>query len=428
MPPQPASTGQKAFLLALLIAIFTVSTVSHQLTPFFMIGACAGLVLIGRCTLRGLPIVLGVILAGYFSFAAVGYWSGHLSNIFSGIGNLGANVSNGVNGRLQGSTPIHLLALHAKVLVAAAIVGLAGLGLLRRRAKGIDDRVLLTLLVVPVLLVGVVSYGGEITLRTYLFMLPPASVLAARCFFPDRYSLRPNWRLMVVLAGCAVLLPVSFYLARYGNDAFEQVPTGELAATNWIYAHDAHGVRLLWLSTDPASDVTPQMPWAYRDLTKVVYVPALAPADPADVDDLLDQLYRDGPGSYLIATQTQITAIEQTESYASDWGPRFRQSVASNPFVRVAFTNGSASIYTLDWPSTARPHPLHVVTTATVPHRYNWTRYGLVVFWLLLALLAAREFIRLWRPSAGVLRILWLCSVPLAVLLAVDIVLRFAVV
>ena len=27
---------------ALLIAIFTVSTISHQLTPFFMIGACAG--------------------------------------------------------------------------------------------------------------------------------------------------------------------------------------------------------------------------------------------------------------------------------------------------------------------------------------------------------------------------------------------------
>src|ERR1019366_9242488 len=45
LPPRPASTGQRAFLLALLIAVFTVSTASHQLTAFFMIGACTALVL-----------------------------------------------------------------------------------------------------------------------------------------------------------------------------------------------------------------------------------------------------------------------------------------------------------------------------------------------------------------------------------------------
>jgi hypothetical protein len=428
LPPQPASTGQKAFLLALLIGIFTVSTVSHQLTPFFMMGACAGLVLVRRCTLRGLPIVLGLIFAGYFSFAAVGYWSGHLSNVFSGIGHLGQNVTTGVNGRLEGSTPTHLLALHAKVVVAAVVVGLAGLGLLRRRARGISDRVLLTLLVVPILLIGLVSYGGEITLRTYLFMLPAASVLAALFFFPNQYSSRPNWRLLLVLAGCAVLLPISFFLARYGNDAFEQVPTGELAATNWIYAHDSHGVRLLWLSTDPATDVTPQMPWAYRDLTKVVYVPALAPRDPVSVHDLLDSLFADGPGSYLIATQTQIAALEQTSSYAPGWGPRFRAAVTSKPGVRVVFTNGSASVYTLTWPSIVRQIPLDVSTSAVAPHLDTWTRGGLIVFWLLLAMLAAREFIRLWRPSARAVRVLWLASVPLGMVLAADIVLRFAVV
>ncbi len=79
LPPRPASTGQKAFLLALLIALFTVVAASHQLTPFFMMVACAALIVVRRCTLKGLPVLFVVILAGWISFAAVGYWSGHLS-------------------------------------------------------------------------------------------------------------------------------------------------------------------------------------------------------------------------------------------------------------------------------------------------------------------------------------------------------------
>jgi len=418
--------GQKTFLLALLIALFVVATVSHQLTPFFMIGACTGLVLVQRGTLPGLPIVLGVILAGYISFAAVGYWSGHLSNIFSGIGHLGLNVTSGVSGRLVGSAPTHRLALDAREAFAALIIGLAGLGFVRRRAKGTSDRVLLALLLMPLVLIGVVSYGGEITLRTYLFMLPAASVLAGMLFFPDWPSARPNWRLLTVLAGCAVVLPVSFFLARYGNEAFEQVPTGELAASNWVYAHDSQGVRLLWLSTDPVNDVTPQMPWAYRDLTKVVYVPTLAPRDPADTSSLLHSLFLAGPGSYLIADRTQITAIQQTASYAPDWGTRFHASLDSKPGVRVVFANGSAVVYALNSPPAARRRPLEVSRAAVAPHRYTWTRAGLIVFWLLLALLAARQFIRLWRPSAVVIRVLWLASLPLFVLLVGDILLRFA--
>ena len=152
-------------------------------------------------------------------------------------------------------------------------------GMARRRIRGRDDRVLIALFLVPVALVGVFSYGGEIALRTYLFLLPPASIFAALLFFPRTHSvrssqsLRGSWRSFVVLAGCAVVLPAAFFLARYGNEAFEQVPSGELAATNWIYAHDPHGGRVLWLSTDPAVDVTPEMPWSYQDIARVGYLP-----------------------------------------------------------------------------------------------------------------------------------------------------------
>ncbi len=425
-PPRLATTGQRAFFLALLIAIFAVSTVSHQLTPMFMIAACGGLVLARRCTAPGLPILLGVILVGYVSFAAVGYWSGHLSSVFGGVGDLGFNVSTSVSSRLAGTSPLHLLALHAKVGLGAVVLGLAGIGLLRRRRRGMDDRVLLVLVVVPIALIGVVSYGGEIALRTYLFMLPPASLLAAAAFFPHPHSAQPRTFSRVVLALCAVVLPVTFFLARYANEAYEQVPQGELAATNWVYAHDAHGVRLLWLSTAPEIDVTPQMPWAYRDLTKVAYVPSLAPRDPTRVGDLVSDLRAGGPGSYLIATQTQVAAMQQTASYPSGWGQRFERTMAATRGVRVMFSSASAVVYTLRWPAAANRQPLDAATASPAPLRFTWTQFGVVVLWVLLALIALIEFIRLWRPSAR-LRLLWIACAPLLLVLLGDIALRFVV-
>jgi hypothetical protein len=225
---------------------------------------------------------------------------------------------------------------------------------------------------------------------------------------------------------CAVVLPVGFFLARYGNEAFEQTPPGEIAAANWVYAHDAHGARLLWLSTDPANDVTPQMPWSYRDLDKVDYIPTQAPRDPTSVYDLIVDLVHDGPHSYLIETQTEVAAMQQTTSYPSGWGSRFRTSMATGPFVRVVFSSDSAVVFTLDWPANALVHPLGSGGHAQ-PARFTWTQAGLIVFLVLLAMIAIAEFTRIWRPSARRIRILWLASMPLFVLLMADVILRFAV-
>jgi hypothetical protein len=426
LPPRSAGRGQKAFLLGLLIAIFTVSTASHQLTPFFMIGACTALVLIRRCPLRGLPVLLGVILTGWISFAAVDYWSGHISTIFGPIGDLGSNLTTSVGGRLTGSSPTHLLALHARLGVAAVVVGLAVLGLLRRRKRGTDDRVLIALFCMPVLMIGLQSYGGEIALRIYLFLLPAACLLAACFFFPDPESGRPGWRSVPILAGCALVLPVAFLLARYGNEAFEQVPPGELTAANWVYAHDARGVRLLWLSPTPSTADTPEMPWSYRDLSKVDYLPELAPRDPARVGGVVSALRSAGPGSYLMTTRTQVADLQQTASYAPGWGQQFNAIMAATPGVRVAFADASSVIYTLRWPPGAVPRPLAVSTGGPVHHAATWTLAGLIVLGLLLVLLAAAEFSRVCRPASRLIRPLTLASLPLLVLLLGVVALRFA--
>jgi hypothetical protein len=426
LAPRSASTGQRAFLLAVLIAIFAVSTMSHQLTPFYLVGAATVLVLVRRSTLPGLPVLFGVILIGWVSFAAVDYWSGHMSNIFGGFGNLGGNLTSSVGGRLMGSTSVHLLTLHAREGVAAVIVGMAILGLLRRRRKGFDDRVLIALFCMPILSIGLQSYGGEMALRIYLFLLPAACILAGCFFFADPKAGRANWRAIPVLALCAAILPVAFILVRYGNDAFEQIPTGEVAASNWIYTHDTQGARIQWLSSSPTIDNTPEMPWSYKDIDKVLYLPVQAPLHPANVSGLVHGLRSSGPGTYLIATRTQETYLEQAAGYPAGWGSRFNQLMRAEPGVRVAFTNSAATVYTVAWPPGAHPRPLPPNGGRGSPTTIV-SVLGLVLLFTLIAVLMAREFLRVAQPRATrLIHPLTVASVPLLVLVLGDVVLRFA--
>jgi hypothetical protein len=427
LDPRSASTAQRVFLLAVLIGIFLVSVMSHQLTPFYMTGACLALVLIRRCRLSGLWILCTVLVAAWLSFAAVDYWSGHLSNIFGGVGNLGGNLTSSVGGRLAGSTATHLLTLHARVGVAGAIVGLAVLGLLRRRFRGFDDRVLIALFILPMLTVGLQSYGGEIALRIYLFLLPPACVLAACFFFPNPVAAKASWRLFPVLVLCAVIFPVSFILVRYGNEAFERVPPGELAATNWVYQHDTHGVQLLWLSSSTKIDVTPEMPWAYQDINRVLYVPVQAPRNPAAVRDVLYALHSGGPGAYLVETRTQDTYLQQAAGYPAGWEDTFRQQLSAAHGVRVVFANDDTVIYALRWPHGAKPYPLPPNGSGHASYPALLGAAELLVVLATILVLAAREFARIGGPAARqLIRPLTLASYPLLFLTLAVVVVRFA--
>jgi hypothetical protein len=448
LPSVTASRPRQITVLSVLVVIFAFATSSHQLTPFFMVAACTGLVLVRRCRLRGLPVLLAVIFTAWLSFAAVPYWSGHLTQMFGGLGDLGANLSSSVSGRLGGSTPLHTLVLYSRTAFAGAVLLLAVAGLARRRHLAFDDRVALVLMCVPFAGFGMQSYGGEIALRVYLFALPGASLLAAYLFFPgpDRDGRtrrraapgrgarrvlaaardRRGWLAVPLAAVCSVAAVLLFFVARYGNEAFEQTPSGELTAMNYLYAHDHSGIRVLWLSEQPAVDDTPQIPWQYRDVDKTNYIAELAPTSPAQVAALAADLRAMGPGSYLITTTTQETYLEQAASYPASWGREFRAAMASYPGVEVAFRDSSAVVYTLRWPAGTRTQPLPQATGSAASPTI-WTPIGLAVLGLLLLVLAAREYSRIWTASRRLTRSLALASLPLLILFAFVVIIRFVV-
>ncbi|ALM42575.1 hypothetical protein [Streptomyces sp. FR-008] len=284
--PPDAPPGRRAVLLGVALALFAAAVPAHQLTPFVMLGVVTVLVVLGRCALRGLPLLLGVVAVGWVCFLAEPYWSGHFDELFGGIGGLGANVTSSVTGRIEGGSATHQLVLYSRVALAGLVMALACWGWWRRRDAGYRERALPVLAFVPAAGFALQAYGGEMALRVFLFALPGAALLAALAFFPragtsererawDRVSLAP---LAALLAG--LVLVGGFLVARWGNEAFERVRPGEVAAMEWVYAHADPTVRLLWLSEDPEESVTPALPWGSRAMERVRYVPTQASPRP----------------------------------------------------------------------------------------------------------------------------------------------------
>ncbi|ARZ70887.1 polysaccharide biosynthesis C-terminal domain-containing protein [Streptomyces sp. HU2014] len=427
----PAGRRERGALLALLVALFAASVVSHQLTPFVMLGVLTALVLVRRSTLRGLPLLCGVMLAVWVGFLAEPYWSGHFDELFGGLGSLGGNVSSSVSGRIEGGSATHKLVLYIRVALAGGVLAAAAFGWWRRRRAGVGDTALLVLTAVPFLAFGMQSYGGEVALRVFLFALPGACVLAALALFPR--AGRPGGRAVagpVVALVAGLVLVLGFLVARWGNEPFERVRPGEVAAMDYVYAHDRPTVRLLWMSSDPVKSVTPAVPWGSRDMERVNYRPTLAPRDPARVDDLVGALRTAGPGSYLMVNRGQSVYLEFDAGYAADWDGRLRRALDGRPELRRVLSNDDAVLYELtDRPAGEVPVP----RPGPAGPRVTWTPVsvaGALAAAALLVLLTARELVRV-VAGPGVRWLRWLQSsfwfaLPLLVVLLAALVQRFA--
>ena len=469
-PAAQVSSAQRGILLLLAIGIFAASVVSHQLTPFLMIASCAGLVIVGRCTPRGLPILLAVIAIGWVSFATAGYWSGHMSTIFGQIGRLGGTISSSVGSHLIG-TPTHQFPVYGRIVLAGLIIGLAVLGLLRRWHRRVIDRTLVILLIAPASIAALQNYGGEISLRIFLFALPAAAILAACLFFPETADApagetgdapagesgdtragesgdaragepgdapagqtEPRSRRRLALAAAAsglvaVCLAGLFMLTRYGNEAFEQIPRGELKAMNYIYAHQRGGTAVLWLSRPSGINATPQMPWQFRDTATVRFVSLTAPRNPADTAKVIADLKRLGRGAYLITTSTEATFIRQTATYQPRWERSFRAAMAAEPGVQRVVNNPDAAVYKARLPASAPRARSQLNATAIYSGATIWTPIGLAALILGVLLLAARELIRECLPARRwLMRPLAFACVPVVLLLLIAVAERFRVI
>ncbi|MDX3134520.1 lipopolysaccharide biosynthesis protein [Streptomyces europaeiscabiei] len=431
---EPTDRRQRAVLLMVLIALYAATVPAHQLTPFVMLGVLASLVLTGRSELRGLPILFAVLVAVWVGYLAEPYWSGHFDELFGGVGGVGGNVTSSVSGRIGEGSSTHKLVLYARVALAGSVMLLACYGFWRRRANRYRERSLLVLTFVPFLGFGMQSYGGEMALRVFMFALPGAALLAGLALFPrtgvtgeerdkDRRSLAP---LAALMAG--LVLMGGFLVARWGNEPFERVRPGEVAAMEYVYAHDDPTVRLLWLSDDPVNSVTPAMPWGARDMEKVEYVPTLAPSDPVLVSGLAKALKNAGANSYLIVNRSQVTSLQMDSGYSRNWESRLIRSLDEREELKRVFANADATIFALRDQTGKAPEP----DPGPIGPQVTWTPWSVVgglSAIALIVLLGIREVVRV-AARPGVRQLHWLqgsfwFSLPLLALLLASLVQRF---
>ncbi|GHH18390.1 lipopolysaccharide biosynthesis protein [Streptomyces lanatus] len=432
---EPTDRRQRAVLLMVVTGLFAASVPAHQLTPFVMLGVLTALVLIGRSELRGLPILFGVMVTVWIGFMAEPYWSGHFDELFGGVGGVGGNVTSSVSGRIEGGSSTHKLVLYVRVLLAGGVMAFACWGWWRRRFHHYRERSLLVLTFVPFLGFGMQSYGGEMALRVFMFALPGAALLTGLAFFPrtgvtakerdkDRVSLAP---LAALMAG--LVLMGGFLVARWGNEPFERVKPGEVAAMEYVYAHDDPSLRLLWLSSDPVNDVTPAMPWGSRDMEKVSYVPTQAPVDPVLVSGLVKALKDAGPNSYLMINRGQVTYLRLDVGYSATWETRLLQNLDKRQELKRVFGNADVTMYALKKQPAgavpkADPGPIGPQVTWT-----PWSVVGGLAALALIVLLMAREIVRV-AMAPGVRQLRWLqssfwFSLPLLAVLLASLVQRF---
>ncbi|MEU9885186.1 hypothetical protein [Sphaerisporangium sp. NPDC051011] len=422
LPARPTTVTDRVVLLTLVVGIFVATTATHQITPFMMLGALTGLILLRRSTLSlALPVFFGLIVIAWINYQATPFWSGRIDELFGGIGKIFANLQENTGDRLAGTNPQHAIVLKVRLAICGVILAFAATGLLRRLRRGVGDRSALVLLCVPVLALGLQSYGGEIGLRVYMFALPAACILGAYAFFPNlpahtadaregetvpigRRSLRPSpgttRKISAVLAaGTALVLAVAFLVARYGNEKFERVTTGEAAAMDYVYAHDRPSARLLYLVPVIGEEVTPTIPWRERDIDRVEYDQALVTKNPEDLSGVLTALRSKAANTFVITSRGQAAYLELNHGFSSDWGKRFRAALEASTSLKRVYSNADAAIYTLrSYPRGAEippPTAMTLVGDRSTP----WTPLGLVALALAVATLFAAELARLRAPD-----------------------------
>ncbi|KAA6224383.1 lipopolysaccharide biosynthesis protein [Streptomyces albofaciens JCM 4342] len=424
----PAGRGQRVALLAVLGLLFLASVAGHQLTPFVMLGVLTFLVLVRRTSLYGLPLLFGVVVVVWVGYLAEPYWSGHFDELFGGVGGIGGNVSSSVAGRIGDGDGTHKLVLYARVALAGGVLALACWGVLRRRAAGFSERSLLVLTFVPFLAFGMQSYGGEMALRVFMFALPGACVLGALALFPRAAGTRRGLGPFAALLTGVVLI-TGFLVARWGNEPFERVRPGEVAAMDYVYGHDRPTVRLLWPTNDTVNDVTPAMPWGAKDMERVQYKPVLAPRDPVLTDSVVDALREAGPHSYFMVNRAQSESLRLGSGYAASWEQRLRTALDQRPELRRVMSNKDAALYEL---KQQQPWPVDEPAPGPVGPRITWTTWsvvGALAAGALIVLLAAREVVRVALPPS-VRKLRWLQSsfwftLPLLFVFLVALVQRF---
>jgi hypothetical protein len=229
-PPRPAPLPPTAAVVVGGLCYLAV-VVSHQLTPAIVLVGAIGLALIARRIPLWVPLAMGLVEA-WWLWRAWPYLSEHFSLLDPAPSSSGAPAGYSIGDGLRGLALV-AYAVRVEILI---LVALAAVGLVRRLRKGHWDLAPATLVVAPLVVVGLQSYQGEGRYRAYLFALPWLCFLAAAAFAPTRARLGTlTHRALLTLASACLATCLLF--AYFGLELMNRIDRDDVAAATWFEQH-----------------------------------------------------------------------------------------------------------------------------------------------------------------------------------------------
>jgi hypothetical protein len=260
-PVHAAAGWTRVGLFILVVGMFAAIVTGHQLTPFAALCAVTGLALFAALDLRGLPLIMGVLLAAWIGYMTTTYLAGHIETVAGPFGSLGQNIDQNVGNRVGGS-PDHELIARIRIATSAAIWLLAAAGVARRWLTRRFDVAIVVLGASPFVLPVLQPYGGEVLLRVFLFALPAVAFFTATLAFPSPDDGR-SWPAVASVAIVGCLLLSAFEYTRYGNERLDHFTRGDVATVHALYRVAPPGATLVAGSYN--------IPWQYQDYADYSY-------------------------------------------------------------------------------------------------------------------------------------------------------------
>lgn len=341
-PGSPASLVLGGVLMVMLLAL----SATHQLTPIMAILAIGALTVFKVVRVKWPLIAMVVFTAAWLFGPARDFVLTSVGGVFRELGGFQNNLDNTlVDNELFNSA--QLVVSRVARLLSAAIVFLAGLGLLRRTHHRLSVRWSIILAVVPAVLVAVSSYGGEVLFRAYLFALPILVFLAASLWFPIPGARHRAWG-RISLGAVAILLIGGLLVAEYGTDNRQVFSDDEVAAATFVYENAAPGALIVEGSRDYPRQFTNYELFEYiaLDRSRPQTLRRLE-ADPAGT--LASWLADDAQfnGGYIILTDSQRRSVTSLGPDLTPTLDSVERALLESDAFEVVFRSGGAVVFGL---------------------------------------------------------------------------------
>ncbi|MER7751665.1 glycosyltransferase [Kitasatospora sp. NPDC097643] len=348
--------GWRPALFLMVVLCEGVLITSHQLTPLMLIAFLTALSIPRRNRRVVLPVLACAVVmqAVWFATVARPFISANLRNFIAAITSPDSNAPTWLTG-LGSPAPGQILLAWVDRGLSAAVVLLAAIALWRR--PWTRRTPLPLLLLAPLPMPALNSYGGEMIFRSYLFALPAAALLVAALVLrtgpPVRVRAVASFALLLAFLGGLVF-------GYYGKEMMESFTAREAAATEFLYRTAPAGSMIVSVTNN-----VPDIDKDYDRHTRVVIAwnllanrQLLLKNPLAGVEDAVSLAAPPGP-VYLILNRAQAAECYITGVLPADTVDRLATAVDSSRLFTPVFRNSDAVVYVLSDRNAPeiQPHP-----------------------------------------------------------------------